>query len=241
MAGVSGQSLASSLILLSNAVPLILPSSGSMANNGALTGIAPIQAAYANAWVALPASAIFAGSAAGTYFAQFSSTSAATVFNNQPSLVGNVIPIPATPTPFVTTGPGAYAQTVGANVTAFSFTLPANSMGKNGRIRMTGNFSNINTANNKLGQLGFGATSIAGASNTTNLSQPVMHDIINKGVTGTQQVLGGSGYVVSAAAPALPANDTTTPLLISFFLQNTVAAADSCQWDWVMVELLPIF
>lgn len=232
-----GASLTAARFLLTCATPIILVSSGSMANNGALTGIAAVQAAYANAWVCLPANAIFAGSAAGTYLAQFSSTTACTVSNNQPQLVNGTIPLP-TPTPFVSTGPGAFSQTVGANVTAFSFSMPGGSMGKNGRLRYTGNFSNNNTANAKVGQLGFGATSLAGASNTTNLSQPVMHDVINRNSTGLQIAMGATGYLVAAAAPQLPAIDTNSPVTIAFFLQNTVAANDSCQWDFIAVELL---
>ena len=44
-------------------IPLILPSSGSMGNNGALTLTTALDSSYANAFFYMPASAIASGSA----------------------------------------------------------------------------------------------------------------------------------------------------------------------------------
>ena len=67
-------------------IPFVLLSSGTMGNNGAISLLSgAVATAYPNAYVYLPALAIAAtgpGSAAGWYYAVFSSTTALTVYNN---------------------------------------------------------------------------------------------------------------------------------------------------------------
>lgn len=113
-------------------IPFVYASSGTMGDNGALSGIAAVNSTYANAYVYLPANAIAAGSTAGWYYAVFSSTTAATVYNNK--YTTGVPSVPASPTAFVTTGLGAYTQ-ANAN-TGPTIVLPANTLSVNGRIEI---------------------------------------------------------------------------------------------------------
>lgn len=115
--------------IISNGIPIGLPSSGSIGNNGALTGIAALPKTYNTPGIYLyfPANAIASGSAAGFYWVVMSSTTAGTIYNN----VGNILDlvVPTSLTPFVTTGPGAYTQTT-AEVSVIGKTVVANQINK---------------------------------------------------------------------------------------------------------------
>ena len=108
-------------------VPVFVPSSGIMANNGAITLTTALDTTYANCYLYLPANAIEAGSAAGLYFAQMSSTTVGTVYNN--TYTSGKHAIPSSPTAFVTTGPGAYTQTTGSDITLLLTTLSGGAIG----------------------------------------------------------------------------------------------------------------
>ena len=151
LTGVVTQSagLSTPYTLASIGIPFVIVSSGSMGNNGALSGITAVKATYVNAYVYLPADAISAGSAAGWYYAVFSSTTAATVYDNV--YTSGVPTIPGSPTAFVTTGPGAYTQTTGSYLSPMVITLPANSISANGFFTANVLVSTNNTgANSKL-------------------------------------------------------------------------------------------
>ena len=124
-------------------IPFVMVSSGTMGNNGALRGITAVAAIYPAAYVYLPAGAIASGSLPGWYFAVFSSTSAATVYNNAYS--SGTPAIPASPTAFVTTG-RAFTQTTATLITASSLTIPGNAVGPNGSIRISKMLSFNNSA-----------------------------------------------------------------------------------------------
>ncbi len=101
--------------LVSGGVPVYVPSSGSIANNGALTLTTALPLIYPNVYLYFPANAIAAGSAAGKYYCQMSSTTVGVIFNN--TYVSGTPVVPTSPTAFVTTGPGAYTQTISTNIT----------------------------------------------------------------------------------------------------------------------------
>lgn len=119
--------------LLEIAVPILLPSSGSFGNNGALTGIAALDVILVNGYLYFPAGAIFAGSLAGLYYFAGSSTTAGTVYNNVYSGLGQPT-IPATPTPFVCTGPGAYTQSSAVDILLCSVNIPAGALGTQSKL-----------------------------------------------------------------------------------------------------------
>jgi hypothetical protein len=130
---VSGSSVP--YTLFSTGIPFIIVSSGSMGNNGALTITGAVASIYPNAYVYLPSGAISSGSAAGYYYAVFSSTTAATVYNNTYTPGSGVPTVPASPTAFSTTGPGAYTQSA-SPPNPFSVVIPANALSINGKIEI---------------------------------------------------------------------------------------------------------
>ena len=102
-------------VLLQSAISFILAggtAGGSsnqftMGNNGALSTLPVLPTTYSGgAFIYMPANAIFAGSAAGWYWFVASATTAGTVYNNAYTGGDPKAAVPATPTPFVSTGPG---------------------------------------------------------------------------------------------------------------------------------------
>ena len=158
---VSGQSVLFSTLLSSSGIPFGVPSSGSIGNNGALTGLTAFPVTYPDMFLYFPAGAIAAsgpGSAAGMYYVQMSSATAGTIFNNQP--VAGAPAIPASPTPFVTTGPGAYTQTTGSQLTVLSSTIAAAALGANGELRTLISTSTAATAGAKNAFAALGGVSV---------------------------------------------------------------------------------
>lgn len=171
-------------ILGQSAIPFIIVSSGTMGNNGALSGIAGVSAVHANAYVYLPANAISTGSSAGLYYAVFSSLTAATVYNN--TYTSGQPTIPGSPTAFSTTGPGAFTQGT-TEVTLATITMPAAAMGANGSVVVEATFSHSSNADAKTPRIKFGGTLIAGnAVSSTTTSSRFGNRIANRGSAATQ-------------------------------------------------------
>lgn len=142
--------------LAQSAIPVIIPSSGSIAANGALTLTTALPAQYANAFLYFPANAVFTGSGAGFYYVIMSSTSAGTIYQEGYLPSTGVAPtVPTTPTPWVVAGPGAYTQTVGADLPLRSVKVAAGSLGVNGRLEARELCGVNNTAGAKLLKLYF--------------------------------------------------------------------------------------
>jgi len=153
----------SPIVLAQTGIPMILPSSGSIGNNGALSGITALPTTYSGGcYMYFPANAIFVGSAAGLYYVVMSSTTAGTIYND--IYTSGVPTIPALPTPFVTTGPMAYVQTTGADITLLSITVPGGLIGRFGDITTEWLMQGTNNANAKLTKYIFGGSILGGSS-----------------------------------------------------------------------------
>lgn len=178
-------------------VPMILPSSGSMGNNGALTVTTALDTTYsAGAYFFMPAGAISSGSAAGWYWGIGSSASAITLFNNTYS---SGVPIaPGSTTPFVTTGPGAYVQSGGAQ-SAISLTIPGGSMGASGRIISDFLISTDNSAGTKAFTTSYGGTQFFGDFPTASTYLSARTVIRNAGVSAQIGSTGIEGQTLSGS------------------------------------------
>jgi hypothetical protein len=177
-------------LLYQSSIPFIIPSSGSMGNNGALTMTTTVTFTYPKAYVYLPANAIVAGSAAGWYYTVFSSATVGTVFNNiYDPTVGGEPTVPTSPTAFATTGPGAYTQAVEAGRQGPSFTLPASTLSTTGLIRFSLSVRCPNTANVK---------SVAFRQGTTALTVPALASTAGVVVEGVIQALGATNSQATA-------------------------------------------
>ena len=160
--------------LFRSTIPFVYPSSGSVGDNGALSGITALPQQYPHAYFWMPANAIAAGSAAGWYYGVMSSTSAATLYDE--TYTTGVPAVPASPTAFATTGPGAYTQEVAAGKRGPQFTLPANTLGPNGKLRIEGVVKASTNATSKS----FGIR----VDDTTSIGSAVFNNIANGGIVG---------------------------------------------------------
>lgn len=186
-------------------VPIIQVSSGSMGNNGAITGLTALPAGSpANVYVVLPAGAIAAGvpAAEDVYFAQLTSTTSATVFNNllSANLSAKGEPqVPASTTAFVTTGPGAFTGVVTAR-TLVTIAIPAGAMGTTGQATIECDTEWTTAATNKSLTVAFGGSNLANFTHTTT-AQPEynLFRVKNRGSASVQRSAwmnffsGGSG------------------------------------------------
>lgn len=126
-------------------VPLVVTPTGSMGDNGALTSGTACSLAYNQSYCWFPEGAINAAdvgppvidvSPAGWYYTEWSSVTEAIVYNNVWDGV-SVPTIPATPTAFVTTGPGAFTgPTTAAIYISLPITLAQSPVGTTFRVKL---------------------------------------------------------------------------------------------------------
>jgi len=230
----------SPLKIFQTAIPFIVPSSGSIGNNGALTGLTALPTTYSQGcymWFA--AAAIAAGSAAGWYYVVMSSGTAGTIYNNQykSALIGGQPYIPPSPTAFATTGPGAFTGVTTAQ-TGPSWTLPANIMGANGVLEVTAMFANNNTAGTKTFTVKLGSGTIYTQANTTNVAALGLPVVQNQGQTGAQVVNQTGTFGAGTTGQTYLTQDTTTNLTMSVTLQHGTAT-DNAILDGVSCVLTP--
>ena len=212
------------IVLFQNAVPFLIPSSGSIGDNGALTGITALLQAYPNCYMYFPANAISAGSAAGWYYVVMSSTTAGTIYNNV--YTTGLPTIPSSPIAFVTTGPGAYTQTTGSFINVYSFNVPGNLLGINGFIDVFTDKSCNNSAGNKIDRALFSANEIHQVTNTTYAGQSTRHIIQNRGRLDRQRLSHPnttSEAVVSSGTSMFKSINTAVDSVYQFQLQIAVA------------------
>lgn len=191
-------------LLFKSDIPFIIPSSGTMGNNGALSGIAALPQIYPHAYVYLPANAIVAGSAAGFYYTVFSSATAGTVYNNRhDGTVSGEPVVPASPTAFLTTGPGAYTQAVEAGRQAMLYTIPAATLGANGGLQFEIGVRCTNSANAKSVGLRFGTTLVIGPSAASQTGFTVTGYLRALGATN-RQISGGGTTVGGGGTQLIP-------------------------------------
>jgi hypothetical protein len=129
-AALTGVPVATPFVAYQSAVPVMLPPSGTMGNNGAITLGTALPVVIPACWMWLPANAIFTGSAAGIYFVQMSSTTVGQVFNN--TLSSGVPYIPVSPAAFASTGPGAYTSQAYVATNLVTLPILGGSMGPTG-------------------------------------------------------------------------------------------------------------
>lgn len=155
-----------SFIMAAFAIPMVLPPTGSVGANGALTlggtGIISYAGAagYAtDCYMYFAAGAVASGSPAGFYYTKMSSATGGVIYNNRYSAPRFGRPaIPATPTAIVDAGPGAYTGVTTA-VSLFDIVVPAKLLGPHGQIRCAFTVDTKNTAGSKTLGAGFGGIS----------------------------------------------------------------------------------
>jgi hypothetical protein len=204
-------------------IPVLLPSSGTIGNNGALSGLTAFPATYnGGCYLYFPANAIAAGSAAGLYYTVMSSTTAGTIYNNAYTS-GSPLP-PANPIAFATTGPGSYTQTTASDITLLSYTIPGGLLNANGEIISRHWRSLISNANTKQPKLLLASTAFMQSSNTTNGFSTVQYSLKNMNSESKQiGQSGGQGDGSSSSSMVYGAIDTSANFTLSLTMQMATA------------------
>lgn len=214
------------IVLAKWGVPVILASSGSMANNGAISAMTALPATYSGgAWLYLPANAIQAGSAAGFYWFVASSTTAGTVYNS--TWDGSGIPAVGTTTAFVSTGPGAFTGIAAGEFTAATVTVPAGALGPNGSIRADLQVSFNTAAGNKIFRARYSGGAGTGIGITASTAAVTQGSVVlrNQGVANRQVgscSFSGAGGLL-ASAESFMSVDTTASTTIVLTLEKATA------------------
>lgn len=232
------------IVLAQTAVPMILPSSGTMGANGALTGLTalPYSAFPQPCFMYFPAGKVYSGSAAGMYYASITAATTATVYNN---IYTNGLPqaaIPASPTAVVDAGPGAYTQTTGADIVLMSFTLPGGMMGPNGALRADSLLAYNNSAGNKIYGLklgGVGGPDIfsAVAYTTSNCAQKLRF-VKNRGVANSQIMFGSWNELNTNGSATKKSNVDTSVDQGILFLAQIATATDFAIVESATIEVI---
>lgn len=199
-------------VLAQSAIPFILGcgSGGSgaqpiMDNNGALSSFATQPKTHSGgAWVYFPANTIDGSNDPGWYWTVFSSTTAGQVYNNRYTGGDPIAAIPASPTAFSSTGPGAFSQTTAATITAASGTLPGGALGPNGGLKLAAEFGMGATAVDRIWGFYVGGTAMMGT--TTSSGSPTnagtrQHGVMrNRNSQASQVASGFASYSNSSSA-----------------------------------------
>ncbi|MBV8060592.1 MAG: hypothetical protein JO253_03590 [Alphaproteobacteria bacterium] len=178
-----------------------------------------LPATYANCFMYFAANVIASGVAAGMYYVVMSSTTAGTIYNN--TLSTGQPEIPASPTAFSTTGPGAYTQSTSSNTTLLTVTVPGGSMGVNGEVRVETIVSCANNANTKNNGWQFAGNNVMNDSFSGAVGRGYNSTLRNRGVQTSQFGANGTGGDVASAYGNLrylsvnTANNVSATLFVS--------------------------
>jgi hypothetical protein len=225
-------------------IPFILISSATIGNNGALTAATALPVTYPSAYAYFPAGAIAAsgaGSAAGWYYMVFSSATAGTIYNN--TYTSGTPTIPASPTAFVTTGPGGFTQTTGSFITGYSLTIPGYTIGPNGSVRAMQTYSFYGSTNNKIVKNAYSNYTVFSFTNATmaDAGGAFLAGFSNRQATNIQvNSFGNNGGAIGlgAGAPTIGAINSTANQ--SYTVQMELATGtDYIVNESIVVEYLP--
>lgn len=181
----AAQALSVPYVLSKSSITFVVPATGTMGNNGALTVGTALPSAYAHAFFFMPAGSVAAGvpAAATWLYTECTTTTACINYNNAytsgtPSIPSKVA--------FSTTGPGAYTGDTTDRVGPL-ITVPAGAMTANAVLRMSTGWSATNNADLKTATIKVGATAIIpGMTLASTLAVEAQHTLRNQGVVNSQ-------------------------------------------------------
>lgn len=215
-------------VLSVSGIPFIKASSGTMGNNGAVSAMTALPRIFSSgAYLWLPAGAIAAGvpASASWYWFVASSTTAGTVYN---STYTSGKPAPGVLTAFATTGPGAFTGSTSV-VTAVSIPVPANAMGRNGRVEIYTSLSVNNSGGNKSPAIKWGGDTCWSATFTTQTSSVQHCSITNRGTLSVQNlsaIYASSAANVSGTNVAVDSTHNTATEITATVTLYTAVATD---------------
>jgi hypothetical protein len=189
----------------------------------------PLPRAVGNCYAYFPAAAISSGSTAGWSWTNFSSTTVGQAYNN--AYTTGTPTVQAAPTAYVTTGPGAFAQTSGSYIQGPKTASAVIPFGLNGSIESAFFISAPASSGTKSASMFMGTNHIGGISTTVNQMTGGLTSLSNQGATGAQVATNGnSSYggdfalgLGSSSGIQLFSLDTTAAQSTGFQQQNSVA------------------
>ncbi len=217
-------------LLAQSAIPLVVPSSGSVAANGALTGLSGLAVALFACYMYMPAGAVYAGSPAGFYYAEMGSTTTATLYMDR--YTGGAPLLPASPTPVSAAGPGAYTQTTGADITLGLITVPGGCPGPTGSLWADISTNTINNVNTKTFKIVLASTNMYTSTSfsTSQTGSRALWKLYNRGRQDRQVSTSVGAGIGAGTAVALGSVDTSQDYTISWSIQLSVAT------DWFVCD-----
>lgn len=207
---LSGAASTGSVVLLqSYNIPVILPPSG---NVQTVTGDVHFDAALPEAytdggWMYFAANQLKTGSTAGLYWYVGSSTVAGIVYQNTYTPGTNLPSKPTSGTAFTDLTVAAFTGTVSVNVVAYSVSKPANSLGKDGKLKIDAYVRMTNNANIKTFVQKYGSATLM--TTTT----PAMASAASRGLICEVQNCGNAA--VQRGAYSWLGSTYNTPIAVS--------------------------
>ena len=226
------------------AIPVILPSSGTI-TNGVLSALTALPTAYGGAWMYFPAGASLP-SGAGLYWVSSVTTTGGNITTSFANASTAFTPyIPASPV-LITSGGAAYTQTIATDITLANITVPGGLMGANGALRTYASHSLANTAGAKPSKLFHGGVQCGVLS--TPASSAVgrsLHELSNRGSQASQYATSTTSTVGTSFANGATALtgyygsvDTSINQPLTF-TGNIAVATDYIVLEGFTVEVLP--
>jgi len=233
----TGHALLVSRELFRSNIPLIIAPTGSMANNGVLTSGTANPLTYLKSYTWLPTGAIFAASPAGWYWTVWTTTTAATVYQETWDGASNPVAV-ASPTAWVKTGPGAFT---GPTTNALYFTVPCPALGVNSRLNIYRKSAQTNNANAKTAEIRM--TNLAGTvfltDTLTSFAEVSSEKMIQVEGVADKQLVSGFSFGTTALlrqATALQAEVTSVAFSLAF-CASKATATDVVVFDSIQVLL----
>jgi len=195
--------------------------------NGAITWGTSAGTAFAKCFCYYPANSLVASHAAGFYYTEMSTTTAAIVYNNTYTPAAGVRPTePVTKVAFSGAVPGGAGST--AEITAFIYPLVGGLLGDYGSVMTVLTTENSTSANNKSVRHRLDGNTIASAGLTTSSGAAITQNYQNKGSQSYQRC-GVSGLISATNV------DTSVYKTGAITLQTASSAT-----DWIAISFASI-
>ncbi len=236
------QNLTTPRIIYKQGLPMVYMSSGTMTGspngNGAFTGIttlAPSGAVPGKALCYMPANSVATSSAAGWYYCTFGSTSTGNIVDTTPYTPSSTPPVwPASPTTPTTASSwtGATGQ-----ITAYSFTVPANAMGASGALMFGAGgmqLTQTNNANTKQWIFNFGALASSNLSVASTANTTMFGGVYNQR-TNDNLINVNTSTNTTFAAATVGTVDTTSSVSVTITVNKNTATDNAGSWGMIML------
>lgn len=215
--------------------PIGVPSSGSVANDGAVTfttAMSEIQLPGTGAWLFFAANVLFAGSLAGFYFCLMQSGATAVAYGNFYQGTSQVPSIPAAAGLISLSGkigPGAFVQDT-TNKGIMLLPIPGGVIGVNGILRADMRFAMSNNANSKTALFGMPSATLS----------PNIASFKNHSSLFEYRNLGSNQYQISNVTPGTPyggltVNQTEKNLDLTASQNFSIFLGHSIDTDYVLM------